>query len=102
MSIQMFLSLLFAFSVISSLLTEAIKKVVADKKNLAYNIVALIIALVVGCGGTVIYYVLKDMPIGLKDVIYICLMGIASGLTAELGYDKVVQAIKQITTKEEK
>ena len=54
-----FLILLSAFSVLSSLVTEGIKKIASDKANLSYNIVALIVALVIGGIGCGIYYQLN-------------------------------------------
>lgn len=96
-----FLILLSAFSVLSSLVTEGIKKIASDKANLSYNIVALIVALVIGGIGCGIYYQLNAIPFNTNNVIYMILMGLASGLTATVGYDKVKQAILQLTGKEE-
>ena len=96
-----FLILLSAFSVLSSLVTEGIKKIASDKANLSYNIVALIVALVIGGIGCGIYYQLNAISFNTNNVIYMILMGLASGLTATVGYDKVKQAILQLTGKEE-
>ena len=101
MMVQDFLFLLTAFSVISGLITEAIKKLVSDKKNLSYNILALCVALVVGSVGSVIYYQLNCIEYTVNNIIYILLMSLASGLVSMLGFDKVKQAITQITTKTE-
>lgn len=101
MTITMFLMLLSAFSVISGLVTEAIKKIIKDKANFSYNITALIVALVVGGFGCGIYYQLNSIPFTTNNVIYIILMGFASGLTATVGYDKVKQAILQVAGKKE-
>ena len=94
-----FLILLSAFSVLSSLVTEGIKKIASDKANLSYNIVALIVALVIGGIGCGIYYQLNAIPFNTNNVIYMILMGLASGLVSMVGFDKVKQAIEQITTK---
>lgn len=99
MNTTMFLILLSAFSVFSSLVTEGIKNITTDKVNLSYNIVALITALVIGGGGTAVYYQLNAVPFTVNNVIYAVLMGLASGLTATIGYDKVKQAIEQIVNK---
>lgn len=99
MNTTMFLILLSAFSVLSSLVTEGIKNITTDKVNLSYNIVALITALVIGGGGTAVYYQLNAVPFTVNNVIYAALMGLASGLTATIGYDKVKQAIEQIVNK---
>lgn len=102
MNITTFLMLLSAFSIISGTCTEAVKKMVNDKANLSYNIVALCIALVVGSVGTGIYYQLNDILFDVNNIIYMVLLGLASGLCSMLGYDKVKQTILQITNKENK
>lgn len=95
----MFLILLSSFSVLSSLVTEAVKGIASDKVHLSYNIVALITALTIGGVGTGIYYQLNAIPFTVNNMIYIVLMGLASGLVSMVGFDKVKQAIEQLTTK---
>ena len=101
MTTTTFLMLLSAFSVISGLVTEAIKKLLTEKANLSYNLLALIVALIVGGVGCGIYYQLNGILFTINNVIYMILMGLASGLTATLGYDKVKQMVLQITNKTE-
>ena len=96
MTTQIFLFLLFVFSLITSSITEAIKKLVNDKKNMPYNIVALIVALIVGCGGTAIYYQLNGLPFDTNNIIYMIIMSLASGVCSMVGFDKVKQTILQI------
>ena len=93
MTVQMFLALLAAFSVITSLVVEALKKIMAHCNK--YDIMALVSALVIGGGGTLVYYRLTDMPFTTNNIIYAILMGFASALVAMVGYDKVIQAIEQ-------
>lgn len=99
MTVTTFLILLSAFSVVSGLVTEGIKNIATDKVNLSYNIVALITALVVGGGGTAVYYQLNAISFTINNIIYMILMGMASGLVSMVGFDKVKQAITQITTR---
>lgn len=99
MNATMFLILLSAFSVISSLVTEGIKNLANDRVNLSYNIVALTTALIVGGGGTAVYYQLNAIPFSANNIIYMILMGLASGLVSMVGFDKVKQAIEQIACK---
>ena len=99
MNVTTFLILLSAFSVLSGLVTEAVKKVVNDKANLSYNIVALVVALIIGGVGCAIYYQLNAIVFTTNNIIYMILMGLASGLTATVGYDKVKQAIEQVVGK---
>ena len=101
MNIGTFLMLLFAVSVISGLFTEAIKKIISDKANLSYNLIALCVALIVGSVGTSIYYQLNNISFELNNIIYMVLLGLASGLCSMLGYDKIKQSILQITNKQD-
>ena len=99
MTTTMFLILLSVFSVISGLVTEGIKNITTDKVNLSYNIVALITALIAGGGGTAVYYQLNAVPFTTNNIIYMVLMGLASGLVSMVGFDKTKQAIEQIVNK---
>jgi Na+-driven multidrug efflux pump len=95
-----FLMLLFAFSIISSLFTEGVKKLMNDKANLSYNLIALCIALIVGSIGTAIYYQLNNIGFNTNNIIYMILLGLSSGLSSMVGYDKVRQTIIQIVNKQ--
>ena len=101
MTFDMFLILLAAFASVSGLITEAIKKLRSDKENLSYNIIALVVALVVGITGCCIYYVFFSIPFTTNNIICIGLMGLASGLVSMLGYDKIKQTILQLKGKSE-
>lgn len=101
MDTTMFLILLSAFAGLSSLVTECIKNIASDKAALSYNIVALITAFIIGGCGTAVYYQLNTIPFTINNTIYMILMGFASGLVSMAGFDKVKQAIVQITGKKE-
>lgn len=96
MSASIFLMLLSLFSVITGLVTEGIKKIAKDKANLSYNIIALIIALIVGIVGCGVYYQLNDILFTTNNIIYMVLMGLSSGLVSMVGFDKVKQTIEQV------
>lgn len=96
MELNLFLSLLFAFSTISALLTQGIKKLTLDKANLPYNLIAVGIALVVGGVGCGVYYQLNTIPFTTNNIIYMLLMGFSSGMTAMYEYDKLKQTIIQV------
>ena len=91
----MFLTLLLSFSTISSLVTEGIKNLIGDKK-ISYNILALVVAIVIGGFGMGFYYQLSGISFTTNNIIYLILMGVASGLTSMVGYDKVKEAIGQL------
>lgn len=101
MNISLFITLLTVFSVITGLVTEAIKNLLDDfNAKYSANIIALIVACVVGIGGTAGYYAVYEIPFETGNVICMILMGFASALSAMVGYDKVVQTVKQFITTE--
>ena len=97
MTTTTFLMLLSSFSVLSGLVTEGIKKLISDKANMSYNIIALVVSLIVGGVGCAIYYQLNAIPFDVNNVIYMILMGLASGLCSMVSYDKLKQCIEQIS-----
>ena len=97
MTTTTFLMLLSSFSVLSGLVTEGVKKLISDKANMSYNIIALIVSLIVGGVGCAIYYQLNAIPFDVNNVIYMILMGLASGLCSMVSYDKLKQCIEQIS-----
>ena len=99
MTTTTFLMLLSAFTVLSGLTTEGIKNLISDKSNMSYNIIALIVSLIVGGVGCAIYYQLNTIPFDINNVIYMILMGLASGLCSMVSYDKLKQCIEQISSK---
>ena len=97
MTTTTFLMLLSSFSVLSGLVTEGIKKLISDKANMSYNVIALVVALVIGGAGSAVYYQLNAIPFDVNNVIYMILMGLASGLCSMVSYDKLKQCIEQIS-----
>lgn len=98
MTITLFISMLTLGAGVTSLLTEAIKKAYTNAgKEYSANVVALINAVVVGCGGTAILYMLKAIPWTINNVICLILMGVAVWIASMIGYDKVVQLLKQLS-----
>ena len=67
-----------------------------DKENRSYNIIALIVAVVVGFLGTLVYFMAKDQPLDAVNIVFAIIMGITSALVAMTGYDRVVQTIEQL------
>ena len=95
MNIVSFMFLLSAFSAVTALVVEAIKKFMTDVENRSYNIIALIVALFVGFVGTMVYYLFTEIPLTMVNLIFAIFMGLASALVAMMGYDRVVQTIEQ-------
>lgn len=98
MSTTLFTLLLTIFSAVSVLLTEAIKKSFDNSgKKYSANVLALINALVVGCGGTAVVYLLLGIPFVLTNIVCLLLMIGAVWIGSMVGYDKVKQLIIQIS-----
>ncbi len=100
MTVALFISLVTVFATVTGLATEAIKKIL-DGKGIKYasNIVACIVAAIVGIGGTAAYYAICGIPWTAANIVCMILMGFAVAVGSMVGYDKVTQAIKQIASK---
>lgn len=95
MSINTFLFLLFVFSALTSLIVEGIKKNFLSSDNKKYNLIVLIVALIVGFVGILVFYYLNHMVFNADTYILAVLMGVSSALSSMTSYDKVKQAIEQ-------
>lgn len=101
-SFQMFLLGLLISSTITSLATEAVKKVLTEKNKTYYantlaGILAMIVSALIGVG----YMLLMAIPFTTQVIVSIVALVLMSWLCAMVGYDKVVQAISQFKTKQE-
>lgn len=100
MTVQTFLILLSAFSLIVGLVTQALKKLLDDLgASYSSNVVAVAVSAVIGVGGTAIYYIIAGITFNAVNIICMLLMGAATAVGAMVGYDKVIQTIKQIVGK---
>ena len=93
MKLEVFLTLVLAVSILVSLTVEALKKVLNDKvpSNIVVGIVSVIISVCVSIG----YYTLTDMIFNSHLIVYFVALIFISWLCAMLGYDKVIQTLKQ-------
>ena len=97
MSITLFITILTIGGMVTALLTEAIKKMYANmNKEYSANIIALVNAIVVGCGGTAVVYMLMNIPWTVNNIICMVLMTVAVWIASMLGFDKVLQTVNQI------
>ena len=97
MSITLFITILTIGGMVTALLTEAIKKMYANMhKEYSPNIIALVNAIVVGCGGTAVVYMLGGIEWTVNNIICLVLMAIAVWIASMLGFDKVIQTVNQI------
>ena len=99
MTITLFIVLATICCAVSGLLTEGIKTWFKNAgKEYSANLIALIDALVVGCGGTAIAYVLLGIAFTLPNILCLVLMVGVVWLGSMIGYDKVMQLITQIAS----
>lgn len=95
MTITLFITILTIGSAVSSLLTEAFKKLLAERKYSA-NLLALINAILIGCGGTALVYIFMGIDWSANNIICLVLMAFCVWIAEMTGYDKVIQLIAQI------
>lgn len=93
MSVEVFLYVIMAISVVTGLVVEALKKII--KRN-DYNIIAGYVSLVLTVCVAAGYAVWNGIGVDAKYIIFFICVAFASWLSAMLGFDKVKQAIIQI------
>ena len=102
MSITLFITMFTVGAAIAALLTEAVKKFYSNAgKEYSPNVVAFVDAVVIGAGGTAVVYMLMNLPWTVNNIICLVLMAVCVWIGSMIGYDKVVQLLKQIKSKEE-
>ena len=102
MTVEIFLMMLFACSILTTLTVEAIKKMFTDGESRKANIVAAVVAIVLAVAIAIIYAIMFTVTVNAQYIAMIIVLCFLSWLCAMLGYDKVVQAIAQITGKSKK
>jgi len=97
MKVETFMTMLFVVSVFTSLFTEGIKKVfIKLEKKWNGTVLAGIVALVLGSFMCYAYTMFAGAVVNeLLIITYIAFVAL-SWLCATVGYDKVVQAVKQV------
>lgn len=101
-NMQTFLLGLLFVSVFTSLTTEAVKKVLAERNKKYYaNTLAGIIAVLVAVAVGVSYILLADIGFTTGNLICLAALAFLGWLCAMVGYDKVIQAISQFKTDRE-
>ena len=97
MTLTIFMTLLIILAVCVSLITEAVKKFLDDAgAKYSANIVVLIVALLVGAGGTALMYLFMGIAFTPPNIVCMVLMAVAVWVGAMVGYDKVIQMMEQL------
>ena len=96
MPVDFIATALLVISVITSLTVEALKRIL-DKTKLKYssNLLAAIVSLVISLIASIVYVVIKAIPFSAILVVEIIILMFLSFLVSTIGYDKVIQTIKQ-------
>lgn len=94
MTLHVFLIMLLACSILTTLTVEGIKKMSGENKraNIVAAIVAVVLAILIG----IIYAILFSVVVNASYIVIIGALCFFSWLCAMVGYDKVIQAIDQI------
>lgn len=95
MEMHVFLVMLLACSLLTSLTVEAIKRMnegEGKRWNVMVAVVAVILAVAIGAA----YAVMTGIAVTAQYVVIIVALCFLSWLCAMVGYDKVIQAIEQI------
>lgn len=95
MEMQLLASGVLLISILTSLTTEAIKKLLSEE-NRCYNLIALITSCILSTSVCVGYIILYDIIFTAKILVIIIGMVYMSFLCSTLGYDKVKQTINQL------
>ena len=93
MTMEFLIVALFAVSLLTNLTVEGIKKLL-DKKSVDYssNVMAAVISVALSAG----YLIYTETMLNAKIGVELIALAYLSFLVATNGYDKVIQAIKQI------
>lgn len=88
---------LLIVSVVTNLTVEGIKKLL-EGTNAKYssNVLAAIISVVMAFAVSVIYLIMNDVAFTLKIGVEIAILMYLGFLVSTVGYDKVIQTIKQV------
>lgn len=97
MPIYFLTTALLIVSIVTNLTVEGIKKLL-DGTTIKYssNVLAAVSSVVIACAVSVIYLIMNDLAFSLKVGVEIVILMYLGFLTSTVGYDKVVQMIKQI------
>ena len=98
-NLETFLFGLLLTSTLSSLATEAVKKILVEhnanyRANTLVGIVAFVLSFAIGVG----YAALTEIPITQQAIVCLIALIFMSWLCAMVGYDKVIQTLSQFKT----
>ncbi len=97
MPVSFMTTALLAISLLTNLTVEGIKKLMDESgKKYSSNVLAAILSIVISAGVCVGYLIFNEVAFSAKLGVEIVILTYLSFLVSTVGYDKVVQMIKQI------
>lgn len=103
MSVSVFVTIFIAEAALAGLLTEAVKQWYKNAgKDYSPNMIALVDSVILGALVTSGYYIMKGIPFSVNNIICLLCLIVLNWFGCMLGYDKILQLVKQLTSKEEK
>ena len=98
-SLHVFMLGVLITSTLTSLATEAVKKLLAEhSKNYYANTLAGIVSVILSVAIGISYTMLSGISFTSQTIVYLIALVFISWLCAMVGYDKVIQAISQFKT----
>lgn len=94
MTLTLYIVLTTILSLVSSLITEGVKKAFPNFNK--PTLLVIILAAVVGWGGGAVAYILMNIAFTTSSIICLVLLAPTVFLVATVGYDKVLELLKQI------
>ena len=102
MTLEFLGTALLVISILTSFTVEGIKKILDScKKKCPSNLLAIIVSVLITVISSVVYVVVKHIPFSFLLVGEIAALIFLSFLTSTLGYDKVMQMLKQFMSRKD-
>ena len=102
MPISFMTTALLIVSLLTNLTVEGIKKLLeGTNKTYSSNVLAAILSTIIAGAVCVIYLIMNDVAFSLKIGVEVVILMYLGFLISTVGYDKVIQTIKQIQTSKE-
>lgn len=97
MPISFMTTALLVVSLLTNLTVEGVKKLLNESgKNYSSNALAAILSIVLSCGVCIVYLIMNDISFSMKNGVEIAVLMYLGFLVSTVGYDKVLQMLKQI------
>lgn len=88
---------LFVVSVATNLTVEGVKKILnTTTVKYSSNVLAAIVSMTLACVVCIVYLVMNDIVFSMKIGVEVAILMYLSFLVSTVGYDKVIQMVKQI------